>query len=148
MCGFHASNATAFSDPCYKLHEVSGCLFCTKFCTKFLIDVRAEGMPLRFDIDTGAMRFLICKLHATKHGQRTSWRCLESPLSCTLGRARNFTSSLLHKFMHDWSQRTSRYPRWRWKELNATCWDVTGTAHWRARDQPGYSASTRHQECF
>lgn len=49
------------SDRCYDLHAVSG----RQPCPKFLVDVKVEGRPLKFEVDTGAACSLISE--ATYH---------------------------------------------------------------------------------
>ncbi|XP_037508201.1 uncharacterized protein LOC119383993 [Rhipicephalus sanguineus] len=49
------------TDRCYDLHAVSG----RQPCPKFLVDVKVEGRPLKFEVDTGAACSLISE--ATYH---------------------------------------------------------------------------------
>ncbi|XP_037518126.1 uncharacterized protein K02A2.6-like [Rhipicephalus sanguineus] len=49
------------TDKCYDLHAVSG----RQPCPKFLVDVKVEGRPLKFEVDTGAACSLISE--ATYH---------------------------------------------------------------------------------
>ncbi|KAK8781111.1 hypothetical protein V5799_017548 [Amblyomma americanum] len=49
------SNDTTHSDSCYELHSVRE----RTHCPKFLVDVKVEGRPLKFEVDMGAACSLI-----------------------------------------------------------------------------------------